>query len=72
MNIKKDLIQFFDETGWSKQKLAEESGVSYMTIRRIIGEDVTRKDGCRSFEVYEKLHPYLYGDKHPGPKEVAA
>ncbi|WP_319583923.1 hypothetical protein [uncultured Pseudodesulfovibrio sp.] len=71
MNIKKDLIQFFEETGWSKQKLADESGVSYMTIRRIVGEDGTRQEGCRSFQVYERLHPFLYGDKYPGPKKAA-
>lgn len=72
MITQSELTNFLEETGWSRQKLAEESGVSHMTIRRILGEDKEREGGCKTFDVYNKLLPFLKGDKHPRFKDHAA
>lgn len=61
MNIRTDLISFLEQTGWTATELAKAASVPPPVITRLI-------KGTRSglhTKTFEKIYPFLYGDKHP-------
>ena len=65
MNIREDIINLLNESGWSQTALALESGVPQSTLSKIL-TGVSK--GVHS-STLEKLWPYLYGEKRPSPAE---
>lgn len=68
MNIAQDLRDFLQVTGWNPLRLAEKSGANKDSLYRLINGE---RAGINS-KTFEKIQPFLYGDKHPDKKNQAA
>lgn len=64
MNITQDLKFMLEESGWTQERLAQESGIHPVTISKLIRRLNT---GDRS--ALGKILPFIYGDKRPPAKE---
>ena len=59
MDIRKDLLNFLNFSGWNPNRLAMEARVSKDVIYRLVRGE---RNGVNS-RTLEKLWPFLYGDQ---------
>jgi hypothetical protein len=67
MDIRKDLLNFLNLSGWNPNRLAKEARVSKDVIYRLVRGE---RKGMNS-RTLEKLWPFLYGDQTEQRKEEA-
>jgi DNA-binding Xre family transcriptional regulator len=61
MDIKQDIKQYLEVSGWSASRLAREAGVATPVITRLMTGE---RKGVHS-QTLSKLWPFLYGDINP-------
>jgi transcriptional regulator with XRE-family HTH domain len=66
--VREDLRGLLAEAGWSQSRLSKESGVSQGCISRFLSDE----EAGMNYRSFQRLWPYIYGEKRPAPAEPGA